>query len=948
MRPFILWTILTVLLGALLYWKSGIGARELSYYAPDEYVERADQFIRKGYLVADCSSGAAVLRPVLGEAPEHERSWFNESYLAADVRRFNDDPAGFGWAFAVDDDCRLRGVNPVVHAVDLPFTRRIRWLGSILYNGERTDAVLRSAQRSITLRRSERPVPVDEQAATQVGSDRELFKEGTVLLHLAGGRGQPAARLFHVGDDLVVHNRTRRQSAESVRVMGHQLPVGMMARLESGDWLTVSGERPRPLAETFVFTSGEDMEAASRVRRQNERWQRRTEDPGLGLAGDPVRETTYPFLDLVARSVDAALAVLPEERANALSRGFDVQLTVERDAQLRLNEILSRRARRLIRDRGLAEPFAAGITVMDARNGGVLAMATFPHGDDLLSSPLAGAQRQRLLRNQNLLRHPIGSAGKPFLFAAIADAYPRLLSLTIAGHEEERYHRDVFHCRIPTGYQLLSGHERRIDFASALQVSCNKYTIDLLMLALAADLGGGEVALDRDIEWPPYEAEYDHEISGLFLRGAPDLGGYVFQEELPRSNQEPRRSQRADDEEVSYATHRCTSLDRFEQVRFRQALGDLTGAATYQGLVPQGLPQNASRRQLERGYTTNRYDLDPWRPLLEELILGTSEDSAWRIRAALQEISPERVNLAFNQVTRLRADLVSLALGGGTATWTNIQVAEAMARLTTGRMVEARLVADVPGRDTSEPTPADAGSVRLGLHGPARAAVLEGMLRVATGGGTASELADEIDAVEEMYPGDRIYLFSKTGSPVLEKAVPEMISTALERLVIRNRLRYANGRLEVHSGGNVQAYRRPGAGRDTYVAALRSAVGEVGYRTNGGYVTAVLRKILDEFMTDVRTRRGGELDGPLRLDGGVLRVNREDRLFRSRMVRQMGSVYIFSLVRVPAGVRWRFDDELPAQARAVSVALHLETGPDSRVAVGLAEEILVEVAALLK
>ncbi len=87
---------LTLLLVGLLVWRSGTGAKQLSNYAPDEYVERAERFIAAGYLLADCSVDPMRLTPRLDEAPPRERGWYADSYLATDVERFNADPEGYG------------------------------------------------------------------------------------------------------------------------------------------------------------------------------------------------------------------------------------------------------------------------------------------------------------------------------------------------------------------------------------------------------------------------------------------------------------------------------------------------------------------------------------------------------------------------------------------------------------------------------------------------------------------------------------------------------------------------------------------------------------------------------------------------------------------------------------------------------------------------------------
>ena len=60
---------------------------------------------------------------------------------------------------------------------------------------------------------------------------------------------------------------------------------------------------------------------------------------------------------------------------------------------------------------------------------------------------------------------------------------------------------------------------------------------------------------------------------------------------------------------------------------------------------------------------------------------------------------------------------------------------------------------------------------------------------------------------------------------------------------------------------------------------------------------------------------------------------------------------MLSLVRLPADVRRPVPtvDELDREeVRIVTAAIYLEAGPDSAVAVGAAEELLAELAALLR
>lgn len=949
------------------------GAGDLSFYAPEEYVERADRFIRAGWLVADCSGEQPRLVPRLDEAPAAEAAWYEGSYLAADVARFNAEPESFGWAFVLEEGCRLAGVNPVVHRVELPFARDLAWRGWIFYGGGASDAALRSPRRTITLVRPERPVAARDTETTEVGAGEEVVQEGVVLLHFAGGPSQPAVRVWPVGDEVVVANRVRRESPESARLLGHRLPVGRMARLETGDWLDLEAERPARREETFVFLGGDALEAASVVRRQNERYERRSEDAGLGRVPGPGEEDGLLYLDLVARSVEAALAALPPERGRRLAEGFDLQLTVRRDLQRDLGRRLAAEAERL-RAGGL--PFAAALTVMDGKSGALLALASWPDEAAVAAAPELGpAARRRLSRNQNLVRHPIGSAGKPFLFAAVAQAHPFLLDLELDPHAGEEERRELFHCELPSGYQVggaAGADGGRIGFARALEISSNRYTVELATLALAAREGvprgfagplAEAVPPAPGVLWPRPGASSGVWIGGRRLDHAPDLGEYVFaREEAPR-------------EPESGAALLCNDLDRLELVPFRAPLERLTGAGSYRGRAPR-LPEGATRSELERSYGTARFDLDPWGPLVDHLLPAAAgeaaggappdggADAAAEVRAAFQAVAPERVDLAFNQITRLRQDFVSLLLGGATSTWTNVQLAESMARLVTGRAVEARLVEAVLPREEGRrtgPRPGGPGEATeaaelappLDLSPEVRHEVLAGLARVVEGGsGTARRLDDELAAVRAAYPGDAVWLFSKTGSPTLLRSVPRDTARALVRLVEGRRLRLVDGRVEVVAGGRPVPWARVGGGgRRAWNLALGRALGESGFRGRWDLVAAV-RGVVDPVATKLAAGVAPEsLAGPLRVGGGGLWLDRDDDLFRRRRVRGRGAVYAFTLVRLPgAGAAAGIPtvEQLAApEARVISGALHLGVGPGSSRAVEAMERLLPELVPLL-
>ena len=90
--------------------------------------------------------------------------------------------------------------------------------------------------------------------------------------------------------------------------------------------------------------------------------------------------------------------------------------------------------------------------------------------------------------------------------------------------------------------------------------------------------------------------------------------------------------------------------------------------------------------------------------------------------------------------------------------------------------------------------------------------------------------------------------------------------------------------------------------------------------------------------------------GPLGEAAGRLRLDRTDPFFRGRLVRGPGATLLFALVRVPgSGAMPPPPEELAAPDTAVlAVAIHLDVGPGSSVAVGVAHEILAELEPFLR
>ncbi len=949
-----------LLLAALIFSRSGLGEGDepLSAYSPEGFIRRADALIATGLVSANCRRDPVRLEADTRRMTEEDRAWYEASYLSEDVALFNQDPESYGWRFVIDDSCRLRGVNRQAHVAALPFTHPIRWLGSLFYRSEGADAQLRSPRRAITLRNPEGPVAASAQALVRVGATQEPPLGPGVLFHFAGGPGQKAARVGLVSETPVVWNLVRDAEPSSVRLLGVRLPGGRVARLLSGDWLHLASEEPRLTEETFVVVAGRALETASVVRLQNDKYQRSTEDPQLGQLGNADPRRSSPYLELVPRGIDAALAALPEERGKDLAERFDLQLTLRRDAQYRLSRVFREQCRIEGEKNGDERPFPAGMTVMDGVSGEVLALATYPGPEDLdalAESALDPRERRRLLRNQNLIRHPIGSAGKPFLFAAVADAHPFLETLVLDPYPEEEKRRDLFQCQMPNGYRIPAATGGPIDFRTALQISSNRYVVELTTLALAADRGQkGTPELRRlippapGIAWPLPGETSGVTVFNQRLDYAPDLSSYLVIE--PNLQLKPDTDPTAPPSRAAIA---CRTLDKMENALFRRPLEEVTGAWTYFGRNPTGEQPVANRANLNLGYSTNRYDLSPWRPLIDLLLPGTSDDQAWRIRGALQEMSPERVNLSFNQISGLREQFVNLTLGTEPSLWTNLQLAEAMSRLVTNRAVEARLAAAVlrrPPGPSVPPTPVR----ELTIRPEARRAVLEGIARVVQPGGTAVQLAPALARLRQAFPGEAIDIYSKTGSPYLVRATPKATAEALERLVRRQRLVHKDRRIQVALDHSAVDYAAPRtAGRAAFRTALAQALREVRQPSSPWVINAIAGYV-DQLAKGLRPRPGeeeGEIRGPLGFDRGSIFLKKDHSLFTDRLDPYKGAIYIFTLVRRPAAEAGKIPeaaDFTQPNHRVLTVAIYLGVGPDSHTAVQVAGQLLPELAAYLK
>jgi hypothetical protein len=330
------------------------------------------------------------------------------------------------------------------------------------------------------------------------------------------------------------------------------------------------------------------------------------------------------------------------------------------------------------------------------------------------------------------------------------------------------------------------------------------------------------------------------------------------------------------------------------------------------------------------------------------------------VRAAFQAVSPERVNLRLNQVTDLRNEFVSLLLGGSTSQWTNIQLAEAAARLVTKRQVEASIVHALTPRGGAALEPEKPiAFADLAVSDAARESVLRGMRRTILGAqGTAVAFAPRVRELQQRYPGFNVAVFSKTGSPTVVRPAAKPVAAALAEMIRRGRLFYRGNSLVVSDGRAEVAYAPPGRTpqRAAYTAAVaqaaRRAASLVGQRAGPG-TTARITAFTDRFMryrsrlvfaSPAAVKLDSGLPMPFHVVAGELVLDRDHPIFDPNLETDSSAVYMFTIAKWRgAGVD---PNAIPTPAdleqedsRVITVALYLDLGPGSTIAVETAREL---------
>jgi cell division protein FtsI/penicillin-binding protein 2 len=947
--------ILLLAVAALLFWRQK--TEPLLYYSSASYVARAQSLINRGVLVYDCPQRRITFKE--NTATPADRKWFPASYLRGDVDAFNAQPDLYGHFFVVSD-CRLVTINPHLRTVRLPFSRPLQWFGNIDYSGPGANARLQSSMgRTIT-------IETVNPSAAQLTEERTVIAArnsvGANVVHVDfTAEPDPALELHNALDATIFEQRIKASSKGEVRLLGQRLMRGRIGTLRSGDWLHLSAG-PEGKSETFLFIGENHPEHASVIQLRNDQHERtygRDDETILGSVGGESKDELQSLPRAIARAVTHALQDLPEARGHELSTSFDLHLTLDQRLQRAVGAALREHASAVADQQTDGEVFAASATVMNGKTGDVLALATYPADDDLTEADrINRVTMKRLLVNHNFKRHPIGSAGKPFFYAAIADQHPFLTSLVIAPHQPKPNlyggvgETEDLQYLLASEYKVWNHSDAPMDFESALERSCNKYTV--LLGTLALGMSPNDHAAGGSIEEhfrPDAAARWPRSPSGISLGGsqltfAPSLAGYMKGAPKP-----------VDPELKTEAVLWPGILERVDEAPFMEKLAEITGVRTYQGLAAPGLTPDARARSLDTAYGALAYDLRPWKPLIEMMSEGEGDDVAWKIRAAFQSVAPERVNLAANLITDLRREYLAMLLGGTSSQWTNAQLAEALSRLVTGRAVETNFVRALNEHGQPvQPKPGAAPPRMLELSTGARESVLRGMRRVVEGPrGTASDLAPVLRDVQREFPGANVALFSKTGSPSVYRPNDRPAALLLRYMVEHGQFYFREQAVTVSSrpGRAVRYASLRSAGRRAFVDELSRSVAAASHASAVPANPRTTRRLLSvvdrlhrnlarfSFASPNAVHFDEESSSPIYVLADQLVLNGNDSFFDRATTTDSSAVYIFSLVK------WHGDNGVPTPAqlaapdgRVVTAAIYMDVGPGSTVAVELAAKLI--------
>ncbi len=910
------------------------GTADRDVHVARGYLRTVDLYLRHDWLRYDPSAERIYLDPELaGTAAE---DFYRNSYLAGDVAAFN---SGDRAVFRIENG-QVLALDPYRHNIALPFTSPTRWRGRLTFrpeSGRRAELAGDGARILLstpTVPLVDRPLVPEIVLPRQGARRRGTVTERGQAVNLRGEGGLFFGKVHMVGDGIVFNERQQSPRVE-VSISGEDVDTGNRSRLDSGNLLKLRWRLGSESQYSLLWASvlGE-APVISAFRAINGSWQRTPAEPRPPFTADVVTALDAAF----QRRGDDGRPQLSQREA---ARTFDLALTLDARLQAEIQERLECYARTL-RDRD-EPPFRAAVTVMDATAGDVLAMATYPTAEDLEGWTGASGARNRLLRNHNFSRLPVGSVAKVMLAAAAVDDAPVLLDLEIpayAGGEMESL-LGLALDPVLKDHSVWGGEDGWIGFEEFIEKSSNKYAAVLMTLAAGVDNSGTRLlppTADPDVPSTLPEADRFRLAGGEPFTRRPGLRLPVEDYDGPDLGDESGPESGLDADDLA----EVGTITTAEHLGFAESLREVFAVP-----VSSKNPSDEANR-FAPGSGDDLVDTSAWQPLLAHLY--GADDIPFD--HPFYGVSPERANLALNLVDDYRRQYLSIVLGGGSSTWTNPEVARFFAQLVTGRKVRPNLVRRIDPAD-GEPIEVEPDYPPLEMDGEARRRLGVALTRVAGPGGTARALRDRLQALDRRLAaqGETLGFFSKTGSPDNVAFVPTNTGQALDELIRRGALRLdAQGRVVYRDSGPVDADATDAAADGEERSSLRALTSDAGDM-------AVLARWRVSPRTVVRVADTWNDAAPVDRTQFEVEDGRLVRALTVRRVESIGAAYAFVLAAYDGAARPAtqpfgnsggalppIDVTAHAPERALAVSIVIESqgnGPD--VAVPFAEELLSEV-----
>lgn len=869
------------------------------------YRDSVDLFINANWLGYDAAT--RTIRPNFPSDSAMAR-FYRDSFLQDDVEAFN---AGDVSAFRVDN-AQIIAVDATRHNVVLPFSAKERWRGSLYYRpttdlathltGLQTDIELQSLTKGVGLhyQPAQAVLPaIGTRSATRTAAAGEV-------VNLFGAPNHYFGKAYMAAESVIINQRANGIDSR-ITISGERIPVGNRARIMPGDILKLEWRVPNEPRYRYALlwqASTGRASVLSSLRAINGGWQRTPKTPNPPFAADLVQ------------SIDSAVGA--EEGPLAARRNsskFDVVLTLDRDLQENVQSRLETfcRARQSQRP-----PFRAAVTVMDTLTGDVLALASYPTKDDLQSPSIAPGAKTRLLRNHNLSRLPIGSVAKVIFASAILQADPSLAGFTMPDTGATSINSILGIAVKPpiSDHAKSGGDDGVIDFRDFIEHSSNNYAVTLLTMACTIDPNRGRA---RQFRGPLLATPL--QLNGVPINRAPLYDPKTSDISLPLSS--PARN----------GLSTCRTINTLELESWAKEITSLFDV---------DVSSHRSSTERPPGTGDDLVDTRVWMPVLEELYGDrTPRDHTFF------GVAPERENLALNLVQYYRGQFLSMILGGASSTWTNPKLCEIFSRLVTGKQVSTRLVAAVTD-SLEEPLPPHRRLAALPMNDDVRAALLDGMARVAGPNGTAKGLFKQLHELNKMLaarkPNEVLAFFSKTGSPRNELIAPTALTNAVNRLIAAKALKLdASGQI-VYRGTLVTDEIPEAAAEPAALTALRANVADRAVIRAAGTTPEWIIRACNQYNEALPEDRSGLF----KTDRGLL-----VRMHGGTAVKATGATYVFtaavydaSAIQVPGT-----PTSLPlvdavrfSPKRAVTVAINIEAqGNSVQVAVPFTKTILKDV-----